>query len=120
MTTRILVVEDEPLLNQTLVRLLLPFGPVAPMVYVHEALLALKCGRFDLVIADYNLPDGLGLTVLAAARAALSTTKRILISGNDALDLVELVRLGVVDRAIRKPFSAADLREAVASVLVEP
>src|SRR4051812_48637761 len=117
MTPRILLVEDEPSLMRAFARVLVPFGMVVPVVSVVEALTALNDGTFDLVVTDHDLPDGTGLAVIAAARASSPWARRILVTGNDAVDLAEHVRLNVVQAALLKPFLNSTLVGVVTRLL---
>lgn len=70
--------------------------------------------RYDLVLLDINLPDGSGLDLLRAWRAAGETMPVILLTAND-MEMDEVVGLEAgANDYITKPFSLAVLRARVA------
>jgi diguanylate cyclase (GGDEF)-like protein/PAS domain S-box-containing protein len=112
---RILVVDDEPLLRDSVVALL-----AAPDRELHaagtaaEALATLRARRFDLALLDIGLPDMTGLELLDKVRASGGGDLRVVIvSGNDSIEsAISALRLGVSE-FVRKPYSPAALREVV-------
>jgi CheY-like chemotaxis protein len=111
----ILLIEDNQLLRWCMTRSLSQEGlvVVAPST-VEEGLRLGTTFRFDLLITDWQLPDGHdGFQVLAAVRQSFPQTASILISAHvDAA----LIRRGVVagfDRIIQKPLEAADITGAI-------
>lgn len=66
---RLLVVEDDTLIADSLTRSLGPLGnTVEVFSRLSEARAALANGQFDLVVLDLGLPDGNGLSLLADLR----------------------------------------------------
>jgi CheY-like chemotaxis protein len=60
---KILVVDDEPLINQVITQMLAKIRPEDQIISAlgcKEALLKLKTERFDIIISDFNLTDGTG------------------------------------------------------------
>jgi DNA-binding response OmpR family regulator len=82
-----------------------------------SALAALADDTFDLVILDLGLPDMNGVDVLARMQAK---TKVIVLtaSAGEAVD-ARALQAGA-DLILHKPVSAAELREAIASVMPLP
>jgi DNA-binding NtrC family response regulator len=77
----VLVVEDDDDERELLAMLLQRQGMGVRMAAsVGDALDALECRRFDVVLADYNLPDGTGTEMLREAkrRAILNGAKAVL------------------------------------------
>jgi DNA-binding NarL/FixJ family response regulator len=101
------------MLRRAYVLALQPLGVVVPLVYVSEAIAALKSAAFDIVVVDYHLPDGTALAILAAAKASSPWARRVLLTGDDSIDIEMQVRLGVVHGALMKPFLAHTLRVVV-------
>jgi serine/threonine-protein kinase RsbW len=120
MPSRILIVEDEPMLMRAYVHVLRPLGTVIPVGSVTEAVAALKSAAFDLLFTDHHLPDGTSLAVLAAARASSPWARRILLTGDDSIDLEAAVTLGIVHAALQKPFAAPMLRMVAQRLLPAP
>lgn len=72
---------------------------------------------FDLIVTDVDMPWMEGLQALRSARAADILTPAVVITGLARPDLEATVaRLGVT-KLLRKPFGAAQLREAIASLV---
>jgi DNA-binding NtrC family response regulator len=95
----ILVVDDNLSLLRGLVSFLKQEGhsPVSAST-VSQALKTLEKGRFDLVITDLKLPDGLGLEVVRAARQTDSAPEVILMTAFGSVETaVEAMKLGALD-----------------------
>jgi two-component system CheB/CheR fusion protein len=120
----ILVVEDEPLVRETLTLLLEGEGYRTVSAADGTAALALATRgavRPDLVLADYNLPNGPnGLQVVASLQEVLgSAIKAIILSGDiSTTTLREIARAG---RAyLGKPVTASALISLIEELLAEP
>jgi CheY-like chemotaxis protein len=75
-------------------------------------------GVFDAIITDINMPWMQGLQVLASARGAGLTTPVLVVTGLKRPDLeIEVARMGHA-HLLHKPYSAEELRRAVAKLLV--
>jgi CheY-like chemotaxis protein len=115
---RILVVDDEPTVCQSIKMLLEHDGHAVQTVDGGVAALALfEPGRFNLVITDYSMPDMKGdeLAMLIRQR---EPDQAIIMASGLAGEQNDLGQLTVnVDAVLNKPFSLAELREAVALVL---
>jgi diguanylate cyclase (GGDEF)-like protein len=112
---RILVVEDEPLLRDSVVALLgAPDREIQATGSATDALARLAQTRFDLALFDIGLPDMTGLELLSRVRAAGGAELRVMIvSGNDSIEsAISALRLGVAE-FVRKPYAPRALREAV-------
>jgi DNA-binding response OmpR family regulator len=109
-----LVVDDEPDLLATYERLLRRKGVTAVTASsVALARAALGRERPDLVICDLRLPDGDGLDVVRAARAAAPPVPVIVVTGFPS-DETRRTALGAGATAfLSKPFAAAALLAAV-------
>ncbi|HEU4368689.1 MAG TPA: response regulator transcription factor [Methylomirabilota bacterium] len=118
MSRRILLVEDEADLAATCVRLLQRRGWQVETADTRGAALGAVASRPALAIVDRQLPDGDGLDVLRAARAA--GTPVIMISGRDWAETRRLA-LGTGAAAfLGKPFSTRELLDLVGDILGEP
>ena len=107
---RILLVEDEPRLAETIRRGLVAEGFVVEVV--HDGLAGLDSalgGGFDVVILDIMLPDTDGLSVLRHLRSAGSTTPTLFLTARDSVDdrIIGLTVGG--DDYMTKPFSLEEL-----------
>lgn len=67
----ILIIDDDPSIKQLLGHFLKPAHELTELASGNEAieLLAREANKFDLVICDYELPDGNGLKVLEYLKA---------------------------------------------------
>lgn len=115
---RILVVEDDSLLAEGLVKLLTRAGHAVEhaMTGKHaDRLLAEE--RFDLVVLDIGLPDIDGFEVLRRLRARHSSTLVLVLTARDAVeDRVKGLDLGAEDY-LTKPFSLIEFEARVRALL---
>jgi diguanylate cyclase (GGDEF)-like protein len=113
-----LVVDDEPVIRQLLQVVLSDLG------FQVETLSDLRSARertavqgFDLVMVDKNLPDGNGLELCQALRAADADCKFVVMSGYANLtSAVEAFQLSVADYFV-KPLDLDDLQARLAKVV---
>jgi len=103
---RILVIDDEKAIRETLSEILSDEGyAVTAVESGDEGLRRLLDERFDLVFLDVWLRDGDGLSVLEAADGRLSEVPVVMISGHASVETaVRAVRLGAYD-FLEKPLS---------------
>src|SRR5262245_32692277 len=118
---RLLIVEDERELGELLKSNLARRGFAVDLYGTRlDAEAALAIGGYDLVLLDRRLPDGDGLDLLRALRAAGSPTPVILITAQDAVsDRVEGLNSGGDDYLI-KPFATDELVARIDAVLRRP
>ena len=119
----ILVVDDEPVLLRVVSKMLCAAGytvttatgGVAALKLIHDI-------TFDLVITDLIMPDKEGLETITALCRHTPRPKIIAMSGggrNSPENYLDTARLLGAQRTLAKPFSSAELLEAVAQVLAE-
>lgn len=114
---RILIVEDEPTIADTLVYALKTEGFSPEWCATGAAgLAALAAGGFALVVLDVGLPDGSGFDVCKAIRARSAVPVIFLTARNTELDRVLGLELGG-DDYLTKPFSPRELTARVKAVL---
>lgn len=115
----VLVVDDEPEVVETLKRNLRngPFaviGTTSPT----EALATIDAGGVDLVIADIDMPEMNGLSLVARIQRTHPDVIRILLTGDASLDsAMTAINEGEVHRYLTKPWNTAELRDIVTSAL---
>lgn len=117
MTARVLVVEDEPLINQAVADRLAATGYVVTQAYSGpEAITAAAAQEPDLVVLDVMLPGFDGIEVCRRLQAARPVPVLMLTARDDESDI--LVGLGVgADDYLTKPFRMRELVARVAALL---
>ena len=117
----ILVVDDEPdlrtLYELTLLREGYRVETAGSLAEAHDAL---RQRRFDAVISDMRLPDGLGMTLLQTLRTQQRTERCVVITAyGSAENAVEALKSGAFDY-LTKPVDLKQFRAVVASAVQEP
>jgi PAS domain S-box-containing protein len=115
---RILLVEDEPLIQMLALEYLEGAGFRVELAgSATEAMnkLALVAGGFDAAVIDIGLPDRSGDLLLREIRAVHSALPVVLATGRGAGDLKSLVADGERVTFVTKPYVAEDLLRALAS-----
>jgi CheY-like chemotaxis protein len=113
---RILVVDDEPSVGNT-IKMLLQFDghDVEATHNGRDALAMFEPDRFDLIITDYAMPGMNGNQLAAAIKADAPDQPVIMITGHAGT----FSPSPSVDFIIGKPFRLEHLREAIAKVMLE-
>lgn len=114
---RILIIEDEPAIADTLVYALKTEGFAPEWCATGRAgLAALEKNGFALVVLDVGLPDGTGFDFCKTIRARSSVPVIFLTARNTELDRVLGLELGGDDYLV-KPFSPRELTARVKAIL---
>ncbi|WP_187648062.1 homeostatic response regulator transcription factor HsrA [Nitrosophilus labii] len=102
---RILIVEDEVTLNKTLAEGLKEFGYQSDVAEnLKDALYYLDIRNYDLILADWMLPDGSGLELVTQVKQSSPKTIVLVLSARDDKESeIEALKAGA-DDYIRKPF----------------
>jgi adenylate cyclase len=112
MNPSILIVDDEPLIRQALVRAL--SGENYELLQApggQEALDILQKRGVDLILSDLVMPGMDGLELLKHARVVRPDALRIVLTGHADLDMaVRAINDGAVYRFLLKPWDSFDLR----------
>lgn len=111
---RILIVEDDTLLNKTLTYNLLSEGyEVISALNAKTAASKLATEAFDLILLDINLPDGSGYDLCRLTKPEHPDTIVIFLTANDQEhDQIKGYEAGAVDY-ITKPFSILALQRKI-------
>jgi CheY-like chemotaxis protein len=111
---RILVVDDEPTVGNT-VKMLLKFDghDVEAANSSKEALDMFESGQFDLIFTDYTMPGMNGNQLAAAIKAGAPDQPIVMITAHAGT----LPPSPNVDFVVGKPFRLEHLREAIATVM---
>ena len=117
---RILIIDDEPdlrtLYELTLLRQGYQVESAGDLLHAREQL---KAARFDAVITDMRLPDGLGLELLRELAIQQRTERCVVITAHgSAENAVEALKAGAFDY-LTKPVDLKQFRSVVASAVQE-
>jgi DNA-binding response OmpR family regulator len=114
---KILVVEDEPQLAQSIQQFIAGEGHGCEVVGNLASALSMVDNQFDIVILDLNLPDGNGLEVVKKVKGSGMQTGIIILSARDSLEnKIEGLELGA-DDYLTKPFQMAELNARLKSLV---
>ncbi len=118
MSNKIFLLEDDPILNETLVDFLEDNGfTVDSETDGLEAESKLYEKRYDLILLDVNVPNLDGFNLLKSVKSFGVTTPVIFITARDGLeDLEKGFNIGAEDY-IKKPFSLKELKIRIDAVL---
>src|SRR5262249_16923698 len=113
---RILVVDDEPLLRESLQRTFAADGhTVLTAVNGREGLVLYEKDRFDLVVLDYDMPDVKGDELALIIKALAPHHPFIIITASP--DTLAANLLTEVDLVLAKPFDPQELRTAARKLM---
>lgn len=114
---RILIVEDDALLNKTLTYNLISDGyNVTSALNAKTAANLLSETEYDLVLLDINLPDGNGYNLCKLIKPGYPDTLVIFLTANDQeSDQLRGYEVGAVDY-ITKPFSIGALQRKISAM----
>lgn len=115
---RILIVDDEPGLRQSLRLALLARDRRIDVAASGEEALRLEAeNEYEVIVADLMMPGLSGLDLLRALRQRGAQARLVLISGYGTIDAAEkAVALGAFD-FVAKPFMPAEIRSVVERAL---
>ncbi|MBP7669315.1 MAG: sigma-54-dependent Fis family transcriptional regulator [Candidatus Eisenbacteria bacterium] len=116
MRTRILVVDDEPLVRRSMERALADQGfDVLTAPTIKEAEERFEAHRPPVVVLDIKLPDGSGLDLLPRLRETDPAVKVVVVTAfGETAEAVKAMKLGAAD-FLKKPYDLAELIHAVRS-----
>ncbi|MDP3585045.1 MAG: EAL domain-containing protein [Thiobacillus sp.] len=119
MRPRLLVVDDEPLILEGLVRLLSTRDyDVATAGGGCEALIAIGKQQFDVILLDLGMPDLNGNEVLRFVSDRSADTPVIVVSGDSTIDAaIRALRGGAAD-FVRKPYEPEELLRRIDNTLI--
>jgi two-component system response regulator PilR (NtrC family) len=111
----ILIVDDEPLVRQSIWLLLEGEGYIVDQAQNgFEALAMFEPDKFDMVFTDYSMPEMRGDKLAAAIKRLSPTQPVVMITAFPEKLQSSANALGGVDSFICKPFDASTLKTALA------
>ena len=114
---RILLVEDQPLINEFLTDVLRPYDHPAQASSGKDALTQIKHQPPDLILLDLNLPDMSGLEIAKFVRQNKKTNHiPILAMSGDPVDKGKCIEMGCND-FIPKPFNVSTLLDRLSALV---
>jgi DNA-binding NtrC family response regulator len=104
-TTRILIVDDEPLMRMALEQALTDSGcEVIEATDAHSATETLTASSpFDVVLLDYQMPDSGDLRLLAAVRSLSPESRVIMMTAHPTAEIVSGARALGATCVLNKP-----------------
>jgi len=119
---RVLLVEDEPLVREVILRMLATTGVEVDAAGTYgEAAGMIASTVYDLAVLDFRLPDGTGLDVLRNLMASQPRAQAILITGEAEIERIreEALALGAPD-VLSKPGCVREIVTRVRSLSGPP
>jgi signal transduction histidine kinase len=112
---RVLIVDDEPALVETLEGLLEDHFDVITASGGRDALRQLEAGDIvDVIVTDQRMPGMLGVDFLEEASKRLPDTIRMVVTAYADVDpIIDAINRGAAYRFLSKPYNADELRAAI-------
>ena len=112
---RVLIVDDEPALVETLEGLLEDHFDVITASGGRDALRRLEAGDIvDVIVTDQRMPGMLGVDFLEEASKRLPDTIRMVVTAYADVDpIIDAINRGAAYRFLSKPYNADELRAAI-------
>lgn len=117
---RVMILEDDSWIADLLKQIVLSLRPDCQVVCLSSVSAALQEWQqrpADLVISDWNLPDGPGTRLLEQVRRDNSSTPLVVITGRSDRASVMAVRALKINAFISKPFQAAHVAASLETLL---
>lgn len=117
---RVLIIEDDPVSRRVLSRIVLRSGFHVKSAATVEAAKKLDT-EFDpdLLLVDWQLPDGSGLALAHEIRRRKPGAGVVLMTGFPTYKISKEIEQTRPERILEKPFNSDDLRTALRAVLGE-
>jgi DNA-binding response OmpR family regulator len=119
--TKILIVEDDEVLNKLVADWLLGSGYDVESAYDGKSAMdILRAGSFDIVLLDWDLPEKSGLDILREFRSRGGKARVIMLTAKNHISDKELgLDLGA-DDYLTKPFAIKELSARIRALLRRP
>ncbi len=117
----VLLVDDEPLLLDSLGQELQDSCRLYTASSASEADLRLAARRYDVVVCDHMLPGEQGLDFLGRLMEMMPSTKRILMTGYTSPEFISRsMAIAGLSACLVKPVRASQVAEAIKAALASP
>lgn len=110
---RVLVVDDDPEVLRTIMRMLRTHATVQMAFDANTALHALESNLFDAVVADYSMRGPNGVWLLGQIRDRFPDLQRVLLSGHSFSEIATQLDPGLVHKFLTKPITIEQLLDSV-------
>ena len=118
-TTRVLVVDDEPLVSDSVMRMLQAYGHAVETAPNAEVALTLyEKNKFDLVIIDYAMPGMKGDSLAEIIKQRDAGQRILMITASAETLRTSSTALAAVDSVVSKPFQFEEFRDAVERIML--
>lgn len=119
--TKVLILEDDKWQNQTLADWLSQRGFTVDQCFTcAEAATCLAVSSYDLILMDWNLPDGEGVDFLNRNRKRGLTTPVLMLTGKSTIDDKEIGFESGADDYLTKPYLERELDARLKALLRRP
>lgn len=116
-TLRILAVDDEPLIGESIAFALeAPHRKIVVAKDGQEALALAAKEKFDVVITDHRMPRAGGLELVRKLRERKYTGKIVVLSGHLSPENIGTYEELAVDEVVGKPVDSVELRELIVAL----
>lgn len=114
---KILIIEDEKTLSDSILDYLVEEGHICEAVYnYNDAIYKIELYEYDCIVVDINLPDGSGLDIIRKIKKSSKSLGIIIISARNSLEnRIEGLEIGA-DNYLTKPFHLAELNAHLKSI----
>jgi len=114
---KILIIEDEKNLSDSIVEYLVEEGHICEAVYTYDkAVEKIELYEYNCIVVDINLPDGNGLDIITRVKKSTKSPGIIIISARNSLEnRIEGLDIGA-DNYLTKPFHLAELNAHLKSI----
>ena len=114
---RVLLVDDEAAILRSIARAIGQCCEVVTACNAAEGIAKLEGQKFDVIVSDFSMPGGDGITFLKTARVRFPNVRRILHTGTAPDNVSAQMEDGNVERFVPKAADMSEVVEAIASVV---
>jgi DNA-binding NtrC family response regulator len=113
--TRVLVIEMDPMCRRVVERILSNSCFVVTSCNYQEIVSLLQNETFDTLFVDYDFPDPGALGLFEVAKQYSPSTKRILMTGENVVNLQYYLKTGLINACVTRTTPGRVIEEEVTS-----